>query len=170
MTRGIRRPDCDVILRRLKDFQRDTVEHVFQRLYLDSAPAHRFLVADEVGLGKTLVARGVIARAIDHLWDRVERLDVIYICSNSEIARQNVNKLNVSGEQRFELTSRITLLPTLVHNLRGQRLNFVSFTPATSFDLRAGLGIIGERALLYHLLDRAWEIGGSAAPLNVLQG
>jgi len=46
----------------LKDFQRDTVEYVFQRMYLDAPPAHRFLVADEVGLGKTLVAKGLIAR------------------------------------------------------------------------------------------------------------
>jgi hypothetical protein len=34
-------------------------------MYLDESPALRFLVADEVGLGKTLVARGVIARALE---------------------------------------------------------------------------------------------------------
>ena len=38
----------------LKDFQRTTVEYVFQRLY-GSDSTSRFLVADEVGLGKTLV-------------------------------------------------------------------------------------------------------------------
>ena len=42
------------------------------------------------GLGKTLVARGVIARTIDHLWEEVPRIDVIYICSNADIARQNI--------------------------------------------------------------------------------
>ena len=52
-------------LSRLKDFQRRTVDYVFRRMYLDESPALRFLVADEVGLGKTLVARGVIARALD---------------------------------------------------------------------------------------------------------
>jgi hypothetical protein len=170
MRKEIHRPDCEAILRRLKDFQRDTVTHVFQRMYLDPNPAHRYLVADEVGLGKTLVARGLIARAIDHLWEKVERLDVIYICSNSDIARQNVNKLNVSGEQRFELASRITLLPTLVQDLRRQRLNFVSFTPGTSFDLKSNLGTVEERALIYHLLHTAWGFGGGAAPYNVLQG
>ena len=62
-------PDTQAILDGLKDFQRDTVDYVFRRLYLDDACVRRFLVADEVGLGKTLVARGVIAKAIDHLWD-----------------------------------------------------------------------------------------------------
>ncbi|MDP2389036.1 MAG: hypothetical protein Q8N52_01815, partial [Acidobacteriota bacterium] len=42
----------------------------------------RWLLADEVGLGKTMVARGVIARMIEHLWDMTERIDVLYICSN----------------------------------------------------------------------------------------
>ena len=51
----------------LKEFQRQTVEYAFRRLYLDSDSTHRFLVADEVGLGKTMVARGVIAKAVEHL-------------------------------------------------------------------------------------------------------
>ena len=60
-----KRPDTESILSGLKDFQRATVEHVFKRLYLDADSTRRFLVADEVGLGKTLVARGVIAKTID---------------------------------------------------------------------------------------------------------
>ena len=55
------------ILNRLKDFQRRTVEYVFDRIFLDNDPAYRFLVADEVGLGKTMVARGIIAKTIRHL-------------------------------------------------------------------------------------------------------
>ena len=49
---------------------------MFARLYTDPDPTTRFLVADEVGLGKTLVARGVIAKALEYLRDRVERIDV----------------------------------------------------------------------------------------------
>ena len=75
------RPDTQKILSGLKDFQRDTVEHVFRRLYLDKDCVHRFLVADEVGLGKTLVARGLIAQAIDHLWEKTERIDIVYVLS-----------------------------------------------------------------------------------------
>jgi hypothetical protein len=51
------------------------VDYVFRRLYGGGAPAGRFLVAGEVGLGKTLVARGVIARALEHLHDRRRRID-----------------------------------------------------------------------------------------------
>jgi superfamily II DNA or RNA helicase len=55
------------IMADLKDFQRDTVNYVFRRLYKDKDTARRFLIASETGLGKTLIARGVIARVIDHL-------------------------------------------------------------------------------------------------------
>jgi hypothetical protein len=59
------------------------------------------LIADEVGLGKTLVARGIIAKTLEHLQDEVERIDVIYICSNAAIATQNINRLNVSDSERL---------------------------------------------------------------------
>ena len=41
----------------LKAFQRRTVDYVFDRLYGTDDPVRQFLVADEVGLGKTMVAR-----------------------------------------------------------------------------------------------------------------
>ncbi|MCP6756425.1 hypothetical protein NL533_32860, partial [Klebsiella pneumoniae] len=64
------------VLAGLKGFQRRTVDHVFRQMYDDPEPARRFLVADEVGLGKTLVARGLIAKAIERLQrDGVERID-----------------------------------------------------------------------------------------------
>lgn len=170
MSRAARPPELSAVLGGLKDFQRDTVEHVFRRMYLDHDAADRFLVADEVGLGKTLVARGVIARAVNHLWDRVDRIDVLYICSNADIARQNVNRLNVTGQRDFALASRITLLPVRLHDLKANRLNFVSFTPGTSFELGNSLGTVEERVLLYWLLREHWNLGGRKAPLNVLQG
>ena len=151
------RPDTDAILAGLKDFQRDTVEHVFRRMYLDQDYVRRFLVADEVGLGKTLVARGVIAKAIDHLWTRTERIDIIYVCSNSDIARQNIRRLNVTTREDVSHASRITLLPLNLLQM-DSRLNFVSFTPGTSFDLRSSGGIAQERALLYRLLKDGWSI------------
>jgi hypothetical protein len=126
-------PDPTAVLDSLKDFQLRTVEYVFRRLYLDTDAINRFLVADEVGLGKTLVARGVIAKAIEHLWNKVERIDIVYICSNAEIARQNIARLNITGSQDFSLASRITLLPLQLHNLRSNRINFISFTPGHFF-------------------------------------
>jgi len=156
MSAEIVRPNVERILSRLKDFQQDTVERVFRRMYLDPEVTQRFLVADEVGLGKTLVARGVIARAIDHLWDKVERIDIIYLCSNGAIARQNINRLLVGGTEDCALPSRITLLPTMVSDLKRRKLNFVSLTPGTSFDLQSNLGRADERALLFWLLPEAW--------------
>jgi hypothetical protein len=58
---------ADAALAPLKVFQQRTVDYVFDRLYGQDDPVHQFLVADEVGLGKTMVARGVIARMIEHL-------------------------------------------------------------------------------------------------------
>lgn len=163
-------PDVNKILAGLKPFQQKSVGYVFSRLY---GPDHtrRFLLADEVGLGKTLVAKGLIARAIEHLRDRVHRIDVVYICSNHDIARQNINRLNVTGTDDFALASRITLLPIHMgsRQLRDQRLNFVSFTPGTSFDLKSSLGVSTERALLYHLLREVWQLKG-VAPIYVLRG
>ena len=46
------------------------------RLYLDPDRVDRFLVADEVGLGKTWAAKSVIAEAVVHLWDQKKRIDV----------------------------------------------------------------------------------------------
>lgn len=170
MSTDIPRPDVPEVLSHLKDFQRATAEYAFERLYNAPDPTHRFLVADEVGLGKTHVARGVIALAVDKLWETTRRIDVIYICSNGAIARQNINKLNVvPGNQEMNLASRITMLPVQVKDLGSRKLNFVSFTPATSFDLRSSLGMMDERAVLYRLLEKAWGVKG-AAPKNALQG
>ena len=168
MNQAFPRPNIDAVLHGLKDFQRDTVDYVFKRMYVDPDLTRRFLVADEVGLGKTLVARGLIACTIDHLWDDVDRIDVVYICSNSDIARQNVNRLNV-GAKEFSLASRITLLPLTIRNLKENKVNFISFTPSTSFDLRSRTGVMEERALLYWLLDPIWHLRGRMGPLNVLQ-
>ena len=136
----------------LKDFQRKTVEYVFKRLYGDDSDS-RFLVADEVGLGKTLVARGIIAKTLEHLQDQVDRVDVIYICSNAAIATQNVNRLNVSDTDGFSIATRLTYLPRQVRSLRKNRVNFISLTPGTAFDhARSRGGHADERAILYRIL------------------
>jgi hypothetical protein len=163
------RPDTDRALATLRDFQRATVEYVFARLYGDDDPVRRFLVADEVGLGKTLVARGLVAKVVDRLWDEVQRIDIVYICSNASIARQNVSRLNITDSDDLALPSRITLLPATIKDLKRNRLNFVSFTPGTSFSLRSRLGTAQERALLYWLLPDAWKESRYAA-ITLLAG
>lgn len=139
----------------LKVFQRRTVDYVFDRLYGQDDPVRQFLVADEVGLGKTMVARGVIARVIEHLWDSTKRIDILYICSNQAIAAQNLNRLNVLGRREMALPTRMTLIPLQLRGKDGldsNRVNFISLTPGTTFDLRSATGVTQERALLRHLL------------------
>lgn len=166
---AIQKLDCDGILKNLKDFQKETVDYVFRRLYTDEDCTRRFLVADEVGLGKTLVARGVIAKTIDHLWENVPRIDIIYICSNSNIARQNIAKLNVLGDDDAPKSRRISLLPTVIEDLNARKVNFISLTPGTSFDISSGTGIGDERALLYWLLKEEWDLEGES-PKKVFRG
>ncbi|WFU16455.1 helicase-related protein [Bradyrhizobium sp. CB3481] len=147
----------------LKAFQRRTVDYVFDRLYGADDPVRQFLVADEVGLGKTMVARGIIARMIEHLWDSVGRIDILYICSNQAIAAQNLNRLNVLGRRELALPTRMTLIPLQLQEQEGfagyqegldaNKVNFVSLTPGTTFDLRSATGVTQERALLLHLLN-----------------
>ncbi len=161
-------------LAKLKIFQRQTVDYVFQRLYKDSPPARRFLIADEVGLGKTLVARGVVARAVQMLWDRVEQVRVVYICSNADIARQNINRLGSflhrGTEEGKGRLPRLTLLSVHSALKEKEKLSFIPLTPGTSFNLKHSLGTGKERALLHWLLDEAWGFGGRKPPYNVLQG
>jgi hypothetical protein len=155
-------PDFSTALRPLKDFQRRTVDYAFQQLYQQPGTG-RFLVADEVGLGKTLVARGVVAKTIEHLWESVPRIDIIYICSNADIARQNIARLTIPGLNQFMPADRITLLPISTRqrngrNFKDERVNFVPLTPGTSFKMFSQFGVIEERILLYRLLQQLVEM------------
>ena len=141
----------------LKAFQRRTAKHAFERLYAAEDGSRRFLVADEVGLGKTLVAAAVIAKAIDHLQSQgTPRIDVIYICSNQAIARQNVNRIkNRIGVETKALAERITLLPHRIASL-DERVNFIALTPGTSFGSARAEGVAEERVILYRMLEKIW--------------
>lgn len=162
------RPDTRKVLEGLKDFQRITVDYVFERLY-GSGNIRRFLVADEVGLGKTMVARGLIARVIDHLWDKSERITVVYVCSNTDIAKQNLERLRFPDcEISTPRATRLTLLPLELRRPGKRGVNFLALTPNTSFYQSGGGGRVEERVLLHWLLDRAWDIGSSKAARLVM--
>ncbi|WP_067196409.1 NUDIX domain-containing protein [Microbacterium sp. XT11] len=155
------RVDVDAVMRGLKGFQRDSVDHVIDRFYGPDAGSGRFLVADETGLGKSVIARGVIAKTIERLErdDAVERIDIVYICSNADLANQNLRRLNVTGDKHLAMATRLTLLARESHRLAehdgdGKKVNLVSFTPGTSFkDGGWRSGNAEERALLCILLE-----------------
>lgn len=135
------RPDLRHALRRLKDFQRRTVDAAFNRLWGTSDPSTRFLVADEVGLGKTLVAQGVVARTVDHLWDHTDDINIVYICSNQQIAQQNVRRLHEGTGYQIPHANRLTMLPTVLSQMGDAKVNILSFTPGTSFHLSSSGGM-----------------------------
>lgn len=147
--------EAERAVRGLKPFQKRTVDYVFHRLYTEKDSSRRFLVADETGLGKTMVARGVILRTLEHLWSSVPRIDVIYICSNLAIAEQNLRRLNVLGQQATTVPTRMTMLLPQLGRLTSNKVNLVSLTPGTTFNLRSSTGIKEERALLFALLQHA---------------
>ncbi|QYD69024.1 helicase [Paraburkholderia edwinii] len=153
MTRNFQ---ASTLLRGLKDFQRATVEYVFARMFDENDPAMRFLVADEVGLGKTMIAKGVIAKTIDHLERTGERLDIVYVCSNAEIAAQNIKRLMLPGQSMIPHATRLTLLPLITDKLDSRRVNLISFTPGTTFGKKKGggrrTGRKEERRLIYQML------------------
>lgn len=125
----------------LAQFQSAAVRHISGRL-LDKRGSRRFLLADEVGLGKTIVARGVI----ESLSSRHSGLTVLYLCSNAEIAEQNRGKLVEGGGVSV---GRVTEL-AWTRKPSGSGIHLFAFTPGTS--LSGGTGIAKERRLMLFLL------------------
>lgn len=168
----------------LKDFQRNAVEQVIRRFFGEGAEhgSGRFLVADETGLGKSVIARGVVARTVEELSARGrESVTVLYICSNADLARQNLSRLDITGGRITPTSTRLSMLakhPELLrdsHDLGGTRLNLVSFTPGTSFSRGSGTwrsGTAPERALLSVLLNRITDADEpqQEAAARLLQG
>ncbi|WP_137159770.1 helicase-related protein [Blastococcus sp. CCUG 61487] len=161
--------DAAPVLAGLKDFQRATVEHVTRRFFVDPSPTRRFLVADETGLGKSVVARGVIAKTLEHLQDddSVDRIDIVYICSNADIARQNLARLEVTGSRATQMSTRLTMLARHSATLKAtapdaldKPVNLVAFTPGTSFESGWRTGQAEERALIFLLLEQEWGLSG----------
>lgn len=155
--------DPEAVLADLKDFQRRTARWVFERMFADDGPAVRFLVADEVGLGKTHVAKGVIAQVIDHLQaSGDQRHDIVYVCSNSAIARQNLRKLVPKGIEPLDDVERLTMLPLAQLN-KGRRgssgINLLAITPGTSLRFGHSTGTFPERCLAYAFLRALWGAG-----------
>ena len=79
-------------------YQQKTINHILDTF--QKSTRNRMLCADEVGLGKTFVAKGVIrGMAWDYLQKGKERLDVLYLCSNMNIANQNKRELGLQSEE-----------------------------------------------------------------------
>lgn len=148
----------------LKDFQRATVERID---YLYRQGQRRVLVSDEVGLGKTLIARGTVAKLAKLRREEGDSLfKVVYICSNAAIADQNLRKLRVTSEARTESasSSRLSMQHLNIFKqendaeLLDRYIQLIPLTPDTSFRMTSGAGTKEERALMFAILKRLPEL------------
>lgn len=97
---------------------------------------------------------------------------MLYVCSNGQIAQQNLRRLQLPGVPTQAMAERLTMLPITAHQLDQNRVNMVAFTPGTSFDVKGGSGMARERMLLRLLLDMIWDDVPfrNKASLRVFQG
>lgn len=151
----------------LKRFQSASVDYVMDQFYVKHR--NKVLIADEVGLGKTIIAKGVIAKSVDR--ERKDRpFHVVYICSNQVLAYQNISKLNPFGKSEGSLNRLIFLAfkPGISYN---SPLRLSSLTPNTSFNLTNSVGYKEERAIIFKLLYKYADFQYQEAELRkLLQG
>ena len=162
----------NTVISGLKDFQKATVTRIDQ---LYRAGQMRVLVSDEVGLGKTLIARGTIAKLAKLQKEVGDNLvKVVYICSNASIAEQNLNKLRITSELRTERTgsSRLSMQHLNIFkqendsDLLSRYIQLIPLTPDTSFRMTNGAGTYPERALMFAILRRLPELSQYTKPLE----
>lgn len=156
--------DIDEIEKRtmnmLKDFQAETVKRVD---YLFRNMQNHVLVADEVGMGKTLIGRGVIVKtARQKIEEKCDLCKVVYICSNQNIANQNIRKLDITGRNIVESVSdtRLSMQHLKIMEqasdeaIKDGFIQLIPLTPETSFKMTSGGGSVQERALIFAILKR----------------
>ena len=121
-----------------KKFQEKTVEHIV-KLFKEK---DRVLLADEVGLGKTIVARDVIKK----MSEGKKSFKVLYVCSSQILAAQNIRKLGGNPGD----SSRLSML-FLKLNDGSLNHNIIPVSPGTSVKINSA-GLKEERKLLFAVL------------------
>jgi len=139
-----------------KDFQKATANRILT-VFKDQRQ-NRILLADEVGLGKTIVAREVI-KMVSKWHKEIKKDDhfkVVYICSNINIASQNAKKLGIDDLLKVS-ESRLSMQHLKIYQNAGKDHSYeqlIPLTPATSFNMTSGCGNQSERALMFAHLKR----------------
>ncbi len=142
-----------------KPFQVAAIEAACKTLK-SSRGSRRFLVADEVGLGKTVVAQQIIEKLAGK--DRRSAFVVYYITNGQRVAHQNRGRLVdfLSPDEQEKAVSkadRLNLIPLLPKP--DVLVALYSLTPGTSFPgktTRLHAGRKEERAFITALLTRAF--------------
>ena len=145
----------------LRTFQTATVKHVIDKL--ENNGSGKFLVADEVGLGKTKVAKAVIRHFLEKN-NGEKPLTVLYLCANQQLAWQNLRTFhffndNEKNQEWISPNIRLGLLAwrkMTDETGKSKKLHLFALTPGTSdpgTSSTAGAGNMEERALITVLLD-----------------
>ena len=149
-------------------FQQATVDAAVARL--GGRGRKRFLVADEVGLGKTVVAREVIRKLSG---GRSNRFTVYYVTSNTKVSDQNAKRLvDFLGPESELAVSRVDRLGLIPLEKPAKTLRLHPLSPITSFAPHAArpqTGKAGERAFISWLLERCYPGIRKALPKGLLQ-
>lgn len=143
------------VFKELKDFQKETVDFAYDKLKVN----RRYLVADEVGLGKTKIAKGIIAKAMQEYIDQQRKTPyrIFYICSNQALASQNLKDLDIFKNDRFANPELNRLIFLAKNRDNGKKFVLSSLTPSTSFKITYGSGHQDERKLIYTVLSLTEE-------------
>lgn len=153
---------------RVKDFQQATVEAATAALLGGNALC-RFLVADEVGLGKTVVARDTIAA----LAKGSRKFIVYYITSGHKVADQNKSELLrfLEDEEAKASLSNVDRVGLMPFEPPPGKMRLYAFTPRTSFSGMQRLygGKAVERAFIGCLLDERFPGLRSDFPKGFLE-
>lgn len=83
------------------EYQKKTIQRIVNNYMKNDNSCNRMLVADEVGLGKTIVAKGVVRCLLYNKYleskGTLNEYNVMYLCSNLNIAEQNQRKLGIKS-------------------------------------------------------------------------
>jgi hypothetical protein len=155
------------IMASIKDFQEETAQHIFELFTTKDTAKHqdRILLADEVGLGKTIVANRVLNK-LTRWYEDVKKkpIKVVYICSNLSIMQQNCYKLDLFKKtyektfngRSFNLSENRLSMQHLIYaemlhsNTKASQL--IPMSANTSFTMTEGTGTAEERKLMYVIL------------------
>ncbi|KPH79408.1 DEAD/DEAH box helicase [Bosea vaviloviae] len=138
----------------LERFQEATVEAAVEALTRQGG-SRRFLIADEVGLGKTVSARAI---ASELQRQKGRALNVVYLCPNLDIASQNLGKLMALQENWPRPEDRLSLVLGKRPSSGRTDYRIYSYTPETSLPgWKPGqrTGRTAERDLIGSLLLKA---------------
>ena len=143
------------------EFQKDGSEKIYRLLFEKAGEKHRALLADEVGLGKTITASKVIEKYVKEHPDKTIRVG--YICRNLSLTNENIQKIKNGisrpvinhSRERFSL-SLLEMAQENENNADNSEIHVYGLSPSTSIKLKTD-GTKEERAIIYYITKKTWD-------------